>query len=69
MADSIQVQFRCPDCNTRISWPDDAVESTKIVCQKCGTEFGTYGDLCNRARDAVIDRVKSIFTDALKRHR
>lgn len=69
MADTIPVSFRCSVCGTRLVWPDDAIETTKIACQKCGADFGTYGDLCNQANDAVVRRLESIMKETLKRRR
>jgi len=52
----IQVSFRCDVCDFLLDWPDDADDSTPIVCKNCGAHHGTYRDLRDRAaQDAAIE--------------
>ena len=64
--DTVQVSFTCKCCGTKLEWPDDAVDSTKIACKNCGEDFGTYGDLRNRAVEATKAHVHGLFEAAMK---
>jgi transcription elongation factor Elf1 len=65
--DTIPVSFNCKQCGARITWSDDAVDSTAISCSNCGFHFGTYRDLRDTAIDAVRQRVEGLFRDTFKR--
>lgn len=67
MADTVPVSFHCKQCGTKLTWSDDAVDSTSIDCKSCGLHFGTYADLRHTAIEAVKDRVESMFKDVFKR--
>jgi len=62
----IPVSFRCKACGTKLTWPDDAIDSTELSCQ-CGKYFGTYADLRHTALEGVKSRIESIMQDAFKR--
>ena len=64
--DTVTVTFRCNLCGTKIEWPDDAIDSTKIACKNCGTDHGTYRDLRDAAMKATKDKVERMLKDALK---
>lgn len=66
MADTLPVRFKCPICRTRVTWPDNAVESTKIACKNCGADLGTYRDLCDQATEGAAATIKSIIEKAFK---
>lgn len=63
----VPVSFACKACGEKLTWSDDAVDTTEIFCKECGKRFGTYADLRNTAIEAVKDRVESMFKDAIKR--
>ena len=63
----IPVSFRCKVCGTKLTWPDDAIDTTELACTNCGEYFGTYADLRHTAVEGVKARVESILKDALKR--
>jgi DNA-directed RNA polymerase subunit RPC12/RpoP len=65
MSEKASISFRCKRCGTKIGWPEDAVDSTKITCKNCGAEIGTYGNLRHASIEAV--RVTDIFKNAFKR--
>lgn len=50
------VSFECAKCGTKIVWPDDADGATEISCTSCDEHIGTYGDLRDTAREAVLKR-------------
>jgi len=66
MTDSIPVSFACKKCRTKLTWPDDAVDTTKISCTNCGEYFGTYEDLRHTAMEAVKARTEQIMKDVLE---
>ncbi|TAM86664.1 MAG: hypothetical protein EPN41_09450 [Candidimonas sp.] len=66
-SDKVTVSFSCKGCGTRLSWLDDAIDSTKISCSNCGKYFGTYLDLRNAAMDATKAEIESRMEDILKR--
>jgi transcription elongation factor Elf1 len=67
MTEKIPVSFRCKSCGTKLTWSDDAVDSTEITCKNCGTRFGTYADLRHTAVETVKEKVTALFKDAFKR--
>jgi DNA-directed RNA polymerase subunit RPC12/RpoP len=67
MNDKIEVSFSCKKCGTKLSWSDDAVDSTEILCKNCGERFGTYADLRATAVENVRAKAVSAIKDALKR--
>ena len=58
----IPVSFRCKSCGAKLTWPDDAIDSTELSCQ-CGQYFGTYADLRDTALEGVKSKVESMFKD------
>jgi DNA-directed RNA polymerase subunit RPC12/RpoP len=62
----IPVSFRCDTCNAKIEWPDDAIDSTPIICKQCGKLHGTYADLRETALEAVRAKAESIIKRGLK---
>jgi len=66
MNKKVQVSFNCKKCGEKLSWSDDAIDSTKISCQKCGEHFGTYADLRHTAVEATKSKVASILKDKIK---
>ena len=67
MTDEIPVSFRCKACDTKLTWSDDALDSTEIACKQCGKVFGTYADLRHTAVEAVRDKAIATFKKAFKR--
>jgi DNA-directed RNA polymerase subunit RPC12/RpoP len=65
-SDSVSVSFNCKGCGAKLSWPDDAIDSTEISCSNCGKYFGTYRDLRDAAMDATKAKVESMIKDVLK---
>jgi hypothetical protein len=65
--DKASVSFNCKQCGTKLTWSDDAVDSTSIDCKNCGFHFGTYADLRHTAMEALKSRVGSMMEDAFKR--
>jgi DNA-directed RNA polymerase subunit RPC12/RpoP len=64
---TIPVSFRCKDCGTLVTWPENAIDSTPISCTNCGLHLGTYGDIGNAAAEAVGDKIETLFKDAIDR--
>jgi len=67
MTDTIPVSFNCKNCGAKLSWRDDATDSTKIACEQCGIHFGTYADLRHTAVEAVKSKAESMMKDVFKR--
>jgi hypothetical protein len=55
--DKITVDFACKNSGTKLEWPNNAIDSTRINCGKCGENFGTYRDLRDAAMKAARDEV------------
>lgn len=66
-SDKITVSFNCKRCGAKLSWPDDAIDSTEISCSNCGKHFGTYLDLRNAAMDATKAEIESTMKNILNR--
>jgi transcription elongation factor Elf1 len=64
---TIPISFNCRVCGEKLVWPDDAVDSTKLSCKKCGKYFGTFADLRHTATEAVKKKAVSAIRDAFKR--
>jgi hypothetical protein len=67
MTDGVKVTFSCDLCGARIGWPDDAVDSTGITCQKCNQDCGTYGDLRAKAMEAAKAKIRAEIKKVSKR--
>jgi DNA-directed RNA polymerase subunit RPC12/RpoP len=67
MTDKAQISFKCKKCGEKLSWSDDAIDSTLIICKKCGQRFGTYADLRHTAVEATKSKLESMLKDAIKR--
>lgn len=63
----VPVSFRCKRYGTKLTWTDDATDSTELSCSNCGEYFGTYADLQHTAVEGVKARVESVLKDAIKR--
>lgn len=66
MSDTVSISFNCKRCGTKLTWPDDATDSTKIACSNCGEDFGTYADLRHTAMEATKAKIESMLKDAFK---
>jgi len=64
--DTISISFKCGECGTTVEWPDDAVESTKLTCVKCGDDLGTYGELHAKGMAAARNKVEQVLKDAFR---
>lgn len=64
--DQISISFKCERCGTRVAWPDDAVEDTKLVCQNCGDDLGTYGDMRRQGMDAAATEVERLIKETFE---
>lgn len=69
MTTEVPVSFNCKGCGEKLTWSDDAVDSTNLSCKKCGKYFGTYADLRHTATEAVREKAVSAIRDVLKRSR
>jgi hypothetical protein len=66
MTDTASITFDCPDCGTRLGWPDDAVDDTPLSCSGCGKNAGTYKDLREKAMEVTKGAVRDMLKKALK---
>ena len=55
----IKVTAKCPECLAQLLFPDDATRSTRIVCDNCGNDLGTYGELEDAAVDTIASKLHS----------
>jgi hypothetical protein len=62
----IPVSFRCKRCDAKLTWSEDAIDSTDLFCQ-CGQYFGTYADLKHTALEGVRSKVESMLKDTFER--
>jgi DNA-directed RNA polymerase subunit RPC12/RpoP len=67
MNDKVEVSFSCKQCGEKLTWSDDAIDSTEISCKRCGKVFGTYADLRETALEATKAKAESIIKDIFKR--
>jgi hypothetical protein len=66
MSDTITLNFSCPRCSGAITWPEDAINETPIVCKPCDVQYGTYGELKALANSKAEDHVGEMVKDAFK---
>jgi endogenous inhibitor of DNA gyrase (YacG/DUF329 family) len=66
MTDKVSITFDCPDCGTRLGWPDDATDEIKLSCSGCGKDAGTYKDLREKAMDVTRNAVRDMVKNTLK---
>ncbi|MNT87690.1 hypothetical protein D3C72_2281390 [compost metagenome] len=64
--DHIKVTFTCKTCGgTILSLPDDHTDDSIASCKACGQEFGRFGDIKAKAREAALadmqGRIRDIF--------
>ena len=64
---TISARFKCEKCGARVVWPEDAVEDTKLICQDCGDDLGTYGDLHRQGMEAGRAEIKRRLKGILER--
>lgn len=65
--DQVNVTFECKNCGgTVLELPDDPTDDSIVVCKACRTEFGTWGDVQAKARETVVEKIRSDFREALK---
>lgn len=62
---TITVNANCP-CGVRITWPSDAADDFIVVCDGCGKEIGTYGDLIAKMREAGIAEANRVVRETFK---
>lgn len=67
MSQTVPISFTCKACGTKLTWSNDAIDSTVISCKKCGKVFGAYADLRHTAVDALKSKVDSTLKDIFKR--
>ena len=61
MSDSdIEITADCPVCGARIAWDEDATDKTMLVCNDCGLEAGTLGNLKAKAAEVLLERLRNI---------
>lgn len=65
--DKLSITFKCGKCGTRVTWPDDAIDTTKLTCANCGDDLGTYGDLRDQGMGAAKAKITSIMKETFKR--
>ena len=62
-----RISFKCEKCGTQVVWPDDATDETRLTCEKCGDDLGTYGDLRNQGLEATRAEVERLLKERLER--
>ncbi len=55
----IKVDCQVPRVLAQLLFPDDATRSTRIVCDNCGNDLGTYGELEDAAVDTIASKLHS----------
>ncbi|MFG1260065.1 hypothetical protein V5F79_22315 [Xanthobacter flavus] len=69
MSDKIDFNFtfECQKCGGAvIELPDDYTDASIAKCKACGQEFGTWGDVQAKARDAAAGKIDQMFRDTFK---
>ena len=65
--DELKITFECKKCGgTILELPDDHTDDSIAKCKSCGTEFGRYGDIKAKAREAGLAHAKGMMKDAFK---
>jgi len=66
MADTITAKFRCPKCNGRIVWEEDAADTDNARCEGCGEEIVDVGALKKRAMAEAQKHATDVVRSAFK---
>ena len=49
------IELDCPSCGeNRFRYPDKMEDDTPILCETCGRDIGTFGELKRRMADQVV---------------
>jgi hypothetical protein len=67
--DHISISFKCKQCETKLSWPDDAADSLEIACAGCGAPAGTFGELREAALNALKEKSRAMLKGTFKKLR
>ncbi|MGY6628332.1 MAG: ECs_2282 family putative zinc-binding protein [Oceanicaulis sp.] len=61
--DKVEVTFKCQTCGGSVlELPENPTDDSIAKCKTCGIEFGTWGAIQAKAREAVL----ADMTDRLK---
>lgn len=69
MSDNINITFKCENCGAdpaTLVGPDNTTDDDIVKCKGCGFEFGRFGDVKTKARDAAVSEVEGMMKDAFK---
>lgn len=66
MSDTITFNFSCPRCGEAITWPEDSVNETPIICKACDVTYGTYAEMKARAMETAKAEVSKMFRKTFK---
>lgn len=67
MTDQINVTFECQKCGgTILELPDNHDDNSIVKCKSCGFEFGTYGQVKEKAKEAAVGEIRQKFKDTFK---
>ena len=66
MTDTITATFRCPKCNGRIVWDEDAADTDNARCEGCDEEIENVGAIKKRGMDEMKKHATDMVKNALK---
>jgi len=66
MSDTVTLNFSCPRCNGEVTWPEDAINETPIVCKTCDIQYGTHAELKALAMSKAKAHAEKMVKDAFK---
>lgn len=57
---TIPVSAKC-SCGEPITLSESVTDQTLLICKRCGSDLGTYGELKSQAAATVASKIESIF--------
>ena len=68
MTDHVTVSLKCPRCGAAPETDDDRTDASVVRCSNpdCDTEFGTWGEVREQAKQAAADYVKQEIQKTFK---
>lgn len=63
----IVIDFTCPKCGpTKLQLPENPTDDDNAKCATCGEDFGPYGEIKSRSKQAVKADVRKILKKTVK---
>ena len=66
MTESVEATANCVKCGAQLSWPEDAAPDSRVICNQCGNDAGSYTNIESAAVEAVKAQLEVMIDKAFK---